>query len=167
MSEEIVFEKERKFLTRNDESWREAAEQAEKRIFITQGYILIDPERGIGRVRINRTAEGKFLNAKIEVKLHTTDKGAPELPTTDLDEATAMQCLIFTKGTVVEKIRHYVRHGELLFEIDEFLGRHHPLAIIELEHDDPTSITRTMLPVWVGKEVTGNRNYDNVALAQH
>lgn len=166
MDGQVEFEKERKFLPHDDEGWREAAKMAEACPFITQGYLLIDPARGISRVRINRTTEGRFLDARLEVKLHPTDQGAPELPPAKLDETTAMQCLGLATGGVVEKFRHYVRHCDLLFHVDQFVGRHAPLVIIELEHEDPTSITRDMLPLWVGEEVSGDRQYDNVAIAQ-
>jgi len=83
-----------------------------------------------------------------------------------LNEMGAKQCLEHASGGVVEKFRHYIHYGSLLFHVDQFIGRHAPLVVIELEHEDPASITRKMLPIWVGKEVTGNRNYNNVAIAQ-
>lgn len=165
-SGKVEFEKKRKFLPNDDEGWREAAKNAIKCPFITQGYLLIDPDRGISRVRINRTTDFKFLDARLEVKLHATDDGAPELPPVYLDEETAELCLSLAKGGVVMKFRHYIPHGNLLFHVDQFVGRPAPLVIIELEHTDPASITRDMLPAWVGEEVTGNRDYNNVAIAQ-
>jgi adenylate cyclase len=164
--DQVVFEKERKFLPNGDEGWREAAKSAEKCPFITQGYLLIDPARGISRVRINCNSDGQFLDARLEVKLHPTDQGAPELPPAKLDEKAAMQCLELATGGTVQKFRHYIRHGDLLFHVDQFIGRHAPLVIIELEHEDPASIKRDMLPPWVGDEVTGDRQYNNVAIAQ-
>jgi adenylate cyclase len=166
MDDQVEFEKERKFLPDDDIRWREAAQEAVRCLMITQGYILIDPERGICRVRINRDIDGRFCDARIEVKLHATDDGAPELPPANLDETAAMKCLSLARGGVIEKIRHFVRCGTLEFHIDQFIGRHALLVIIELEHTDPSSITPAMLPPWVGEEVTGNRQYDNVTIAQ-
>lgn len=166
MNGQIVFEKERKFLLNGDELWRKAARVGVQCLYITQGYILIDPERGICRVRINFDTDGRFRDAKLEVKLHATDNGVPELPPTDLSETAAMDCLKLARGGVIHKFRHYIRHGNLEFHVDQFVGRHASLVIIELEHEDPASITRAMLPSWVGEEVTGNRDYDNVAIAQ-
>lgn len=162
---QVEFERERKFLTKDDEGWREAAKQAVRCLYITQGYLLIDSKRGICRIRINRDSQGRFTEARLEVKLHATDQGAPELPPAYLSEKAALDCLSLAKGGVIEKFRHYVRHGNLEFHVDQFVGRQAPLIIIELEHADPASITRDMLPDWVGEEVTGNRDYNNVALA--
>jgi len=165
IKDEIGYEKELKFLPRGGD-WRVAARQAERRVLIEQGYVLIDPQHGVSRVRINRTPEGQFLKAGIEIKLHPTDRGAPELPVASLNEVMAQQYLEFARNRVVKKLRHYIRIGGLLFEIDEFIGRHAPLVVIELEHNDPSSITRAMLPDWVGEEVTGDPQYSNAIIAQ-
>lgn len=162
----VVFEIERKFLPTSDLAWRTASVKAEHRVYITQGYLLIDDKRGIGRVRINRNMTGDFIDGRLEMKLHPTERGAPELPPTMLDEKTAEHCLSLATGGAVEKFRHYIRHGRLLFHVDQFVGRHAPLVLIELEHKNAAKITRASLPGWVGEEVTGDRQYDNVAIAQ-
>jgi len=164
--DQVMFEIERKFLPSNDLAWRAAAHRAEHRVYITQGYLLIDDKRGIGRVRINRNMTGDFIDGRLEMKLHPTALGAPELPPTMLDEKTAKHCLSLATGGVVEKFRHYIRHGRLVFHVDQFVGRHAPLVLIELEHKNAARITRAALPRWVGTEVTGDLQYNNVALAQ-
>lgn len=166
MDGQVEFEKERKFLPGSREFWTDETDRVEKCLYITQGYLLIDPVRGISRVRINSDSEGKFIDARLEVKLHATDEGAPELPPAYLTEEVAIQCLGLAKGGAIAKFRHYVRYGELLFHVDQFVGRHAPLVIIELEHENPASITRDMLPPWVGDEVSGDPQYNNVAIAQ-
>ena len=161
----LEFERERKFLLASD-AWKKIP--ASKVLCIDQGYLLIDPERGICRVRLNYTMPGMdFESARLEVKLHATSQGVPEISGEDLSKMTALKYREFCASRIVVKFRHYIDHNGLMFHVDDFVVRGtEPLVLIELEHEDPTSIQRRMLPAWVGKEVTGNHYYDNVAIAQ-
>ena len=49
------------------------------------------------------------------------------------------------------------------WEIDEFLGRHAPLVIAEIELDTPDQPFDR--PDWLGTEVTGDIRYANETLA--
>ena len=66
---------------------------------------------------------------------------------------------------VVEKIRHEVRVGNHVWEVDEFLGDNEGLVVAEVElasRDEQPEI-----PAWIWREVTGNRYYHNSFLASH
>ena len=76
-------------------------------------------------------------------------------------EAEALMQL--REGSVIEKVRHLVPRGELVWEIDVFQGANAGLVIaeIELEHEDQAFEK----PVWLGEEITGVKRYYNASLA--
>ena len=66
---------------------------------------------------------------------------------------------------MIDKRRHLVRHGGLLWEVDEFLGDNAGLVVAEVElesADQPFD-----KPDWAGMEVTDEPRYYNLALASH
>jgi adenylate cyclase len=67
------------------------------------------------------------------------------------------------RGRVVEKTRHKVRAGGHVWEIDEFTGANAGLVVaeVELRHADE-GIAK---PAWLGREVSGDRRFDNASLS--
>jgi adenylate cyclase len=78
-------------------------------------------------------------------------------------EAEALMQL--RQGSVIEKVRYLIPHGELAWEVDVFEGKNLGLVIaeIELRHEHQ----HIELPPWIGTEVTGQQQYYNSALVQH
>lgn len=66
-------------------------------------------------------------------------------------------------GGRVEKTRHYVHHGGMRWEIDEFGGENEGLIVAEIELEAPDQSFER--PPWLGREVTDEVRYYNVALA--
>ena len=70
-----------------------------------------------------------------------------------------------TVGRRIRKLRHRVREGALIWEVDEFLDW--PLAMAEVELPDAS--TEVTPPAWLrgvlGREVTNDPRYRNSALA--
>lgn len=70
-----------------------------------------------------------------------------------------------TLGRRIRKVRHRVREGALVWEVDEFLDW--PLAMAEVEL--PEASTEVTPPAWLrgvmGREVTNDPRYRNSALA--
>jgi CYTH domain-containing protein len=70
-----------------------------------------------------------------------------------------------TLGRRIRKVRHRVREGALVWEVDEFLDW--PLAMAEVELPDTS--TEVTPPGWLrgvmGREVTNDPRYRNSALA--
>lgn len=66
------------------------------------------------------------------------------------------------EGPLMEKYRYTVPIGRHIFEVDEFLGANSGLLLaeVELEREDE-EITE---PDWLGKEVTGQKQYYNSQL---
>ncbi len=65
----------------------------------------------------------------------------------------------------IDKTRRKIAHEGFIWEVDEFAGENLGLVIaeIELSHEDQ----RFTKPHWIGSEVTGDRRYNNSALAKN
>ena len=146
----MAVEIERKFLTK-DASWREGREG----IAYRQGYLCREKGRTV-RVRIagpkayvtiKGPAEG-CSRAEFEYPIPTEDAG---------------QLFALCDGPLVEKTRHRVPFGGLVWEVDEFHGENSGLIVAEVELQSPDQ--DVPLPPWVGAEVTGDRRYDNSSLS--
>jgi len=151
---------ERKFLVTSD-AWRAAAHAV---ILMAQGYVndtaAIESGAQKASVRVRIQGDTAFLNLKSREIGHTRQEFDYPIPVED-----ARALLALCVGGLIDKRRHLVRHGGLLWEVDEFLGDNAGLVVaeVELEHaDQPVD-----LPEWAGDEVTDDVRYYNLALAAH
>jgi adenylate cyclase len=71
---------------------------------------------------------------------------------------------LFCDGDLIEKTRHRVRHGDHVWEIDEFAGSNLGLTVAEVELGTEDEIID--LPAWVGEEVTDDPRYYNIKLVE-
>ena len=147
----MATEIERKFLIRNTD-WQQ---QAEKKVFVRQGFLSAVPER---TVRVRTTGETAFLTVKGKAAGATRPEFEYPIPPADADEL-----LDLCEGVVIEKTRHYVRHGTHLWEIDVFHGANEGLIVAEIEL--ATTDESFELPDWAGSEITGDFRYQNASLA--
>jgi adenylate cyclase len=141
---------ERKFLVKGD-AWRALAKGTTYR----QGYLNSAKER---TVRV-RTAEDKgFLTIKGLTVGATRAEYEYEIP---FDEGKAMLDALAEKP-LIEKKRYKFPAGDLMWEIDEFLGDNAGLVVAEVElKSEDQAFER---PVWLGDEVTGDPRYYNANL---
>lgn len=142
---------ERKFLVRND-SWKREADAGALYI---QSYLSIADNRVI---RVRLTGSRAFLSLKFASSLMIRDEYEYEIPCADAERIMRF----FSDRPPVEKMRHKVRHGTHLWEIDVFTGENEGLVVaeIELKARDETFDR----PDWLGEEVTENARYVNAAL---
>lgn len=77
----------------------------------------------------------------------------------------ALQLMSLCRGGRIEKTRHTVPHGGFTWEIDEFSGANAGLVVAEIELDVVGQ--EFPRPPWLGREVTDEERYYNVALARH
>lgn len=151
---------ERKFLTSGD-GWRRAAHKV---VPMAQGYLnelsMTGDSHRKSSVRVRIEGECAFLNIKSRQSGHTRQEFEYPVPVADARELLAL-CV----GGIIDKRRHYVRHGDHLWEVDEFLGDNAGLVVaeIELEHADEVFAR----PDWAGAEVTDEVRYYNLALAAY
>lgn len=145
----MATEIERKFLVLND-SWRGLGPSFR----IRQGYLSRDKDRTV-RVRIRDeeaflTVKGRNLGiCRLEFEYPVPVRDAEEM-------------LRLCTGTVISKTRHYVEHGKLAWEVDEFHGDLEGLVIAELEL--MAERQEFVKPDWVGDEVTHDQRYFNANL---
>ncbi|MFO1146877.1 MAG: CYTH domain-containing protein [Alsobacter sp.] len=142
---------ERRFLVKG-EAWK--AEARVRRI--RQGYL--GTENGVS-VRV-RLIDGKgLLTIKGERDGLVREEFEYPVPAADA-EAMLELC-----GTlVIDKTRHELVHGGLLWQIDVFGGRLAGLVLAEVElerEDQPVA-----LPDWAGREVSLDRRYRNSSLVR-
>ena len=148
-------ETERKFLV----SSTDFKQQAFKKNRIVQGFLSTDPNRTV-RIRINTN------NAFITIKGRSNDSGMTRFEwekEIGVDEAEALLKLCLPG--IIEKIRHHVKTGNHIYEVDEFLNDNEGLIIAEIELK--TEEEEFELPAWLGEEVTGQVKYYNSQLSQN
>ena len=153
LSRGVPYEIERKFLVTSD-AWKHGV----KPIRITQGYLSRVNERVV-RVRL---AAGKgWLTVKGKSHGPRRREYEYEIPHAHAAEMLDQLC----ERPLLDKLRYEVRVGELIWDVDEFLGENAGLVVaeVELAHDNQLP----SLPEWIGAEVTDDSRYANNHLAVH
>ncbi|MBK8510553.1 MAG: CYTH domain-containing protein [Candidatus Competibacter sp.] len=145
---------ERKFLIR-DESWRQ---QVERSATMRQGYLTSDARCS---VRVRLAGERGFLNIKSGTLGIQRSEFEYPIPAAEAEEMLDTLC----EQPLLEKTRHFVRHGQHLWEIDEFAGDNAGLIVaeVELRHPDEPFAR----PDWLGEDVSQDIRYYNSQLARH
>lgn len=144
---------ERKFLV-NSEQWKNGVERS---VEIKQVYLSTTPERTV-RVRIK--GEKGFLTIKGKTQNLSRAEFEYEVP---LEEALGL--LKLCEGHPIEKVRHEVRVGGKLWEVDVFEGENAGLVLAEIELE--SEVESFEMPVWAGEEVSADLRYFNSYLSQH
>jgi len=154
----MPLEIERKFLVTND-NWRADAHAV---IPMAQGYIndmaATDSGAQKASVRVRIQGDAAYLNIKSRELGHTRQEFEYPVPVSEARELLAL-CV----GGLVDKRRHLVQHGGLLWEVDEFLGDNAGLVVAEVELESADQAFAK--PDWAGAEVTDESRYYNLALA--
>lgn len=138
---------ERKFLVKSLE-WKEQTEG----ILYRQGYLSSLKER---TVRIRTINEKAFITIKgITVGVSRLEFEY-EIPFAD-----AKQILNeLVEKPIIEKYRYKLKQGDLMWEIDEFLGENEGLIVAEVELKDAQQTF--VKPAWLGEEVSSDPRYYN------
>ncbi|MGH8073772.1 MAG: CYTH domain-containing protein [Lysobacter sp.] len=154
----MAIEIERKFLVTSD-AWRAAAHKV---VPMAQGYLndlaAMDTGAMKASVRVRIAGDAAFLNLKSRELGHTRQEFDYPIP---VDDARAL--LALSVGGLVDNRRHYVRHEDHLWEVDEFLGDNCGLVVAEIELGAADEVFAR--PAWLGNEVTDETRYYNLALA--
>ena len=147
-----MLEIERKFSV-TDDSYKAMAFSSDR---IAQGYICREGGNS-ARVRIRGN------KGYITIKGPSLDGGLSrfewekEIPVTE-----AQDLLKLCHGGIIDKIRHLVKCGEHIFEVDEFFGDNEGLVVAEVELEDAGETFEK--PAFIGREVTGDKRYYNSRL---
>lgn len=149
-----MIEIERKFLVTSEDFINEAF--AQKRI--VQAYLSSHPERTV-RIRI-KGGQG-FLT----VKGQGNESGTTRLEwEKEISVDDAEKLLAICEEGVIDKIRHEVKVGKHLFEVDVFSGENAGLIIAEVELQQEDEAFEK--PHWLGAEVTNDERYYNAYLSK-
>lgn len=142
---------ERKFLVAT-KSWRDEVEAS---VAMVQGYLA---ETDSCSVRVRIAGESATLNFKGMTFGSSRHEFEYPIPVAEAREMLERFC----GERIIEKVRHHVRDGDYLWEVDEFGGANRGLVVAEVElasEDDSLSP-----PPWVGREVTDDPRYYNIRL---
>jgi adenylate cyclase len=156
----LGIEIERKFLL-TGEGWRR---EIEKSVRMAQGYVndiaTVNSGQQKASVRVRVAGDEAFLNIKSRELGHTRQEFDYRIPVADA-EALMRLCV----GGLIEKTRHHVHHDGFLWEIDIFEGDNLGLRVAEIEL--PAADAEFAKPDWIGREVTDQLRYYNLALADY
>lgn len=144
---------ERKFLVKDDR-WRSLATG----ILYCQGYISSEKGRTV-RVRI--IGNQGYLTIKGAGTSLVRSEFEYVIPVEDAEEMLQTLC----DRPLIEKKRHKISFGNLIWEVDEFLGDNQGLIIAEVELSDPNQIIE--LPDWISEEVSHDPRYYNSNLVKN
>jgi adenylate cyclase len=150
----MSLEIERKFLVTNS-SWQDSVEG---RDVILQGYLA---QTGQVSVRVRAKGDHGFLTIKGPTS--GVSRAEFEYPIPFEDARAMLETL--SEQTIIDKIRHRVRFGGYLWEIDVFAGENAGLVLAEIELTSEDE--RFELPDWAGAEVSDDPRYYNSNLAIH
>lgn len=172
----MSLEIEQKFIIHGEEGFNNILRQADGPIssrYIKQAYMVDNEAQGsLWRVRINTplNEDGSRDQAQQEYACWTFKQRTPD-PMTRIEIEEGMSINIaeelYKKSTrVVEKIRYVVPYKGQSFELDQFLGEHEGLFLLEIEKSNRE--IQVNLPVGVKKEdeVTGAKAFSNDELAK-
>jgi adenylate cyclase len=125
---------------------------------IEQGYVTESVDSV--QVRVRRE-DGR---ASLTVKRGTgLVRGETEVA---LEPAAATRLWELTAGRRVQKRRHRVGDREMTIEVDLYTGELEGLAVAEVEFETEWAAAEFEPPEWLGRELTGERAFDNETLAE-
>lgn len=154
MAQEI----ERKFLVKQ-EGWRTIAGAHYR-----QGYLNLDKARTV-RVRTVHDLTTGEQHGYLTIKGKSVGASRAEyeykIPIQDATELLDRLC----QQPLIEKIRYRIPQGEVIWEVDEFMGENTGLVVAEVELQDVEQAFDK--PAWVGSEVTDDPRYFNSSLVKH
>ncbi len=124
---------------------------------IAQGYLASEP--GGRHVRLRKKGKTTSLTFKVG---RSSAREEREIKLSPKQFASLWPA---TAGRRLRKLRHEIPWKDLLIEVDTYRGRHSGLVVAEVEFPDRATCRKFKPPSWFGREVTGEKRYSNVRLA--
>jgi len=124
---------------------------------IAQGYLASEP--GGRHVRLRKKGKAASLTFKVGRGAHREER---EIMLSPKQFAALWPG---TAGRRLSKLRYEIPWKNLLIEIDVYRGSHTGLVVAEVEFPDRVTCGKFEPPSWFGREVTGEKRYSNVRLA--
>ena len=137
---------ERKYLVKGSQ-WKNLAQG----VLYRQGYLAT-----VGTtVRVRVIGELGYLTIKGENVGTVRSEFEYSIPVEDAEKMLNTLC----DRPLIEKFRYIIPYGNLLWEVDEFLGDNAGLIIAEVELENEHQ--QVMLPDWIDKEVTEAKYFNS------
>lgn len=149
----MAMEIERKFLVKGD-TWRSLGIGEIYR----QGYIAIKKE---ATVRVRVVGDRGYLTIKGKTVGIARSEFEYPIPVEDAQIMLDTLC----DRPLIEKIRYKIPLGNLVWEVDEFLGENEGLILAEVELLDEKETIE--LPDWIGAEISSDSRYYNANLVKY
>ena len=150
----MSIEIERKYLV-TDDSYKALAYHSDR---IAQGYLC---REGGNSTRVRVRGDKGYLT----IKGPSLDGGLSRFEwEKEISTCEAWELLKLCHGGIIDKVRYLVKHGEHIFEVDEFLGDNEGLVVAEVELGSIDEVFEK--PAFLGKEVTGDKRYYNSSLTR-
>ncbi len=150
----MSLEIERKFLVKNDDF----KNQFYQKKALKQGYLNSDKNR---TVRIRIADDTAFITIKGKSNSSGTTRFEWEK---EIDKTEAEHLLLLCEPSIIDKTRFYIKSENHIFEVDEFYGDNQGLIVAEVELNSENEFFKK--PLWLGKEVTGDKRYYNSSLSK-
>ena len=147
----MPLEIERKFLVVGDD-WRECAMTTDR---FCQGYLA---KTSRGSMRVRRAGERAWVTVKGQRDGPSRPEFEYPIPVEDAEQMLRELCL----KPLIEKVRHRIDYGGLVWEVDVFCGQAEGLVLAEVELERPDQ--PILKPHWVGAEVTADPRFRNSAI---
>jgi len=124
---------------------------------ISQGYLATESS---GRqVRLRKTGKKASLTFKVGRGAHREEREI------NLSPKQFAALWPGTAGRRLRKMRYEIPWRGLLIEIDVYRGKHAGLVVAEVEFPNLAMCRKFKPPRWFAREVTGQKAYSNVRLA--
>lgn len=150
-----MVEIERKYLVKGD-GWKRLT--LLKKVNIEQGYL--SKSRNM-TVRIRVTDDTAYITLKGKRTDISCSEHEYEIPHED-----GVELIQHSITPLVKKTRHYVRDEKgQVWDVDVFKGINRGLTMAEIELGDAKQAVH--LPSWIGTEVSHDKRYTNVYLAEN
>src|SRR6266700_3182069 len=128
-----------------------------RRYIIAQGYLATEPA---GRqVRLRKKGKTASLTFKVGRGAHREER---EIKLSPKQFAALWPA---TAGRRLRKVRYDIPWKNLLIEIDVYRGKHDGLVVAEVEFPNLAMCRKFKPTSWFGREVTGEKRYSSVRLA--
>jgi len=124
---------------------------------IAQGYLATEP--GGRHVRLRKKGKTASLAFKVGRGAHREEREVR------LSPRQFAALWPGTAGRRLRKVRYEIPWKNLMIEIDVYRGKHSGVVVAEVEFPDLATCREFKPPRWFGREVTGQKRYSNVRLA--
>ena len=146
---------------------------------IERKFLVEEPPAGWNRRASSRIVQGYFPMANKELEIRLRNKGAQHFITIkgghgrrrleeeiEIPERKFRSLWPLTRAARIAKRRYRIPYRSHTIEMDVYQGPHRGLITADIEFDSVRASRSFQPPNWLGREITGSRQYANQMLAR-